>query len=123
MPCGVGKVDGLIEKPARPGFEEGEEESRADAGQGEPIGQPEVLRVESGERGQEPAERGVAENLNEAVGDGMRDLDAVGGGKQGIAEANPAGGPEQAYGKLDERIAEADPGMAGAAAAAEQNPA
>jgi hypothetical protein len=119
----VRHVVGLIEKPAGPGFEEREQESCADAGQSEPVGQPEVFGIERGQGDQQPAQDGVAGELNQCVGEAMRDCDAGGvGGEECIADAKPAAGPEQGYGELDEGIAQADPGLAGAAAAAEENP-
>jgi len=70
----VRNVGGLIEVPMRPGFEKSEEEAGGDAGEGEPIGEPEVLRVEGGERDQQPAEGRVAEELDKGVREQMRDF-------------------------------------------------
>ena len=43
--------------------------------------------------------------------------------EEGLTEAEPAEGPEQGDGCLNERIAHADPLAAGAAAASQENPA
>jgi hypothetical protein len=94
MPGGVGKVDGIVEKPARPGSEEREQEARADAGQREPVGKPEVLRVEHGQGYEKPAKHGIAEELDQGVGEEMRDFGIAGVGcEQGLGESDPATGP------------------------------
>jgi hypothetical protein len=83
-----------------------------------------VLRIEYGQSYEEPTERGVAEELDQGVGEEMRDFGIAGiGCEQGTGEANPAGGPEKADGQFDERIADTDAGAAGAAAATQQDPA
>lgn len=83
-----------------------------------------MLRVEHGQGYEEPAERGVADELDQGVGEEMRDLRiAEIGREQGTGEANPAAGPEQADCQLDERITDADTRAAGAAAATQEDPA
>ena len=83
-----------------------------------------MLRVEHGQGYEEPAERGVADELDQGVGEEMRDLRiAEIGREQGTGEANPAARPEQADGQFDEWIADADTRAAGAAAATQEDPA
>jgi hypothetical protein len=70
-------VGGLIVVPARPSCQECEEDACADAGEGEPVWEPEVLGVEHGQGCEEPAQYRVAYDLDEGVGEEMGDF-AVG---------------------------------------------
>lgn len=97
----------------RPVADEGEEEAESGAGEGEDVGQPEVLEVKNGEGGGEPAEDGQAEGWDEVC--------CAAGGCRG--ECPPAGGPEDANCELNGRVAEADGGVALAAAAKKNKPA
>jgi hypothetical protein len=102
MPGGVEEIDRLKDDVTGPGLKEGEEEAGGDAGEGEPVGEPEVLGIEGGEGHQQPDEQRVAGELDQALGGRMRDVEVGGVGgagcEEGLAEANPAAGPEQADG-------------------------
>jgi len=106
-----------------PGFEQREEKSCGDAGEREPVGEPEEFGVQGGEGDEQPAEDGRADDLDEAASEWVRDFQAGGVcGEDWIAVAEPAEGPEYADGELDERVADADGGLARAAAATKDDP-
>jgi len=106
----------------RPDEEEIEDKSQGEAWQGEPVGEPEVFGVEHSQCCEQPGEDRVSEDFGQGVRFGMGY--SVGCGREeGIAEMEPAAGPEDADGEFEKRIAEADPGAALAAATAQQEPA
>ncbi len=94
-------------------FNQGEEDAQDDSGIGEPVREPEEFGIEDGEGEQEPAEQGGTDQVRQC---NARGCEEVGGKTQ------PARGPESSHGEFDDWVADADPGVAGAAAATEEDP-
>lgn len=96
---------------------EGEDEADGCAGQCEDVGEPQIFEVEDGERGKQPAKNGKTDRGDECCeGVVCRRLD------QGWRKGPPTGSPEQPDGEFDGGVAEADGGVALAAASAKYEP-
>ncbi len=121
--------DGLSGGGGGPVAEEIEEEAEGYAGEGECVGEPEVLEVEGGEGDEEPGKECVAEECGGepedlAVGGEIaREVGGggvVAGGEDGLAVLEPKEGEDEADECFNGGIEPGDAGVALAAAATEE---
>jgi hypothetical protein len=108
---------------AGPCLLQSKENSESDAGVGEQVREPEILGVKSGQRCEQPTEKAVADDGDQAVDQETR-CQGFGGicSPQGRAEVKPTSCPEHGNDYFGEGVAPGDRDVAGAAAAAQQNP-
>ena len=119
--CGFQKTCGFAELQF--GLDEGEKYAESDAREGQHVGQPEILRIKCRECKEQPAQDGVANELSDAVCSRNVNPYVSDSGNLWRTEPQPTRSPEKPHSQFNQRISDADPGAALAAASAQQNPA